>query len=434
MTRKSRASPVSNKIAIVGGGIAGLYCLYQLARLSKQSSKTKYQLTLFESTDHVGGRISTHRIYKGRDSEKSHTPRIKPLRDLEFYLEFGTMRLELDQQILLKQLLGTLDINHIKEDKVNDSIEKNKPFLVEFAPFKSEPTRREDVYHTYGGEREQEDGKELLKLALVRIFLAIELPKNPARKPLAGKALEFFKTVNRLRTLLPPEGGGFKWDFLITQTSFSAEHDRWKKELKTWIEELTERDYQNFREFAKLDGFFLYNMGFWNLLSDLMSHNAVSTLSELGTFYHLVPENPNAIEWIIFWLRNLKSEENLKGIYGGMQCIVDGLKSVIESNGVHWDKQVKRRHTLQSILPGRDKVTLKFAEGASESDFDHVILALPYWPLKCLSIRNDQLFTTQTFADLASVFPFPMTKCFVGVKKAWWREWHSDDNTNGIRE
>jgi Flavin containing amine oxidoreductase len=125
-------------------------------------------------------------------------------------------------------------------------------------------------------------------------------------------------------------------------------------------------------------------------------------------------------------LRNLKSPR-LKGIYGGMLCIVDELKAAIVGTGVNWANQVKTRHTLQSISTERNKVTLKFANGAKAPNFDHVILALPYWPLKELSIRNDQLFATKTVEDLSSVFGFPMTKCFVGVKRAWWRDKYSDE-------
>jgi monoamine oxidase len=110
-----------------------------------------------------------------------------------------------------------------------------------------------------------------------------------------------------------------------------------------------------------------------------------------------------------------------------MQCIVDELKRAIETNGVDWANRVKLGHTLQSVSTKGDKVTLEFANGAKEANFDHVILALPYWPLKCLSIRNEQLFTQETVADLGSVFGFPMTKCFVGVKKAWWKERGTDE-------
>jgi NAD(P)-binding Rossmann-like domain len=297
------------KIAIVGGGIAGLYCLYQLARLNEQSSTRntrKYAVTLFESAENVGGRISTHRIYKDGTEEESNTPRIQKLEDLEFYLEYGPMRLELDQQILLKQLLDKFGIIEIKENDQELCIQKDKPFLVTFAEYTSPSTAREGVYQTYGAEREQEQGLDLLRLALVRIFLAINTADNMPEGN-SDQERSFCFKVRQLMDKLEPspkkygEKFGWKelkfgWKELIMKTSFSVEHAGWKAQLQRWISQLTEGDYQNFREFAKLDGVFLYEMGFWNLLSDLMSHNAVSTLSELGTFYHLIPENPNAIE------------------------------------------------------------------------------------------------------------------------------------------
>ncbi len=398
-----------------------MYCLHQLALLNNlrsQADNRKYQITLFETAENVGGRISTHRIYKDLEAEDCNIPRMKQLKDLEFYLEYGPMRLELDQQILLKHLLTTFHIKEVDDQEL--SIKNNKPFLVNFDKYKSESTDSERMYQSYGAEAEQKNGLDLLKLALVRIFLSVELT--------TGSSYEerlFNESVTRLRRTL--QNTKYKWEDLIMEPSFSAEHERWRKELDEWISKRTERDYQNFREFAKMGGVYLYEMGFWNLLSDLMSHNAVSKMSELGTFYHLIPENPNAIEWIIFWLRNFKSSEMLKGIYGGMQCIVDELKIAIETNGVNWANQVKLGHTLRSVSTEGDKVTLEFADGARESNFDHVILALPYWPLKRLAIRNDQLFTADVVEDLDAVFGFPLSKCFVGVKKAWWRLRRTDE-------
>ena len=43
-------------VAIIGGGIAGLYCLYRLLRDSNYKNKN---IKLFEASDHLGGRIET---------------------------------------------------------------------------------------------------------------------------------------------------------------------------------------------------------------------------------------------------------------------------------------------------------------------------------------------------------------------------------------
>ena len=50
------ASQGNLDVAIIGGGIAGLYCLYRLLRDGNYKNKN---LKLFEASDHLGGRIET---------------------------------------------------------------------------------------------------------------------------------------------------------------------------------------------------------------------------------------------------------------------------------------------------------------------------------------------------------------------------------------
>src|SRR6266849_9219997 len=85
----------------------------------------------------------------------------------------------------------------------------------------------------------------------------------------------------------------------------------------------------------------LYAIGFWNLLSDYLSHNAISKLRDLGTFYHLLPENPNAAEWLVCWLIGFAIGEKLQGVYGGMECIIDELvKKLPDQDNLHTEHRV----------------------------------------------------------------------------------------------
>ena len=56
-------------VAIIGGGIAGLYCLYRLLRDSNYKNKN---IKLFEASDHLGGRIETWSLM--REVPESTTP------------------------------------------------------------------------------------------------------------------------------------------------------------------------------------------------------------------------------------------------------------------------------------------------------------------------------------------------------------------------
>ena len=71
---------------------------------------------------------------------------------------------------------------------------------------------------------------------------------------------------------------------------------------QAWIDGLTEEDYGRLRRHAQLHGQPLWATGFWNALSaqGVLSHRALVKLRDTGTFYHMIPENLNAAEWIVY--------------------------------------------------------------------------------------------------------------------------------------
>jgi len=97
---------------------------------------------------------------------------------------------------------------------------------------------------------------------------------------------------------------------------------------QAWIDKQTEADYQRMRKHAQLNGQPLWSMGFWNAMSaqGVLSHLALTKLRDTGTFYHMLPENLNAIEWIIWWLRALKTVgQELATIDGGSAKLTDSI-------------------------------------------------------------------------------------------------------------
>src|SRR6201996_6318814 len=119
-------STSSAPIAIVGGGITGLFCAYVLA-------STGHRVELFESSNEFGGRIRSFLLNrKVLDDCAQHegVGKPRPIKDqagiedlrvkagvepceyenLEFCAEFGPMRVELEVQVLLRFLLEHLGI------------------------------------------------------------------------------------------------------------------------------------------------------------------------------------------------------------------------------------------------------------------------------------------------------------------------------------
>ena len=116
----------SEKIAIVGGGIAGLFRAYILAREGKE-------VFLFEESNRLDGRIRTIRLDKNCHQLKGEELTEEKL---EFFAEFGPMQIELDQQLLLKALLTHLEINETPPTRKEANL-KGKAYLEDFASYSS---------------------------------------------------------------------------------------------------------------------------------------------------------------------------------------------------------------------------------------------------------------------------------------------------------
>ena len=237
----------------------------------------------------------------------------------------------------------------------------------------------------------------------------------------------------------------------------------WKRNLMQWIRLLDEPHYQYIFKQAQFRGTLLRDMGFWNLLGSVLSHMATVKLRDWASFYHLLPENPSAAAWIIFWLRGLKSTNALKGIRGGMDLIVhklcdrldfeakehedEGCSHVVYGNktGVAASSDNKSaklclNRKLVRIEDTGDDIQLTFQKmtrtmEAGEISLEptgeeekikvkgHVILALPKGSLRDIEFvgRNPETpkLLRQMFDAVSSV---PLLKCFFVVDNPFWED------------
>jgi hypothetical protein len=189
---------------------------------------------------------------------------------------------------------------------------------------------------------------------------------------------------------------------------------------REWWSTLDEKYFSYVRNEAAYKGKYLHRMGFWNALSLVLSHRAVNKIMHYGTFYHLIHFNPNAAEWIIFWLRGLHPNDELVGISQGTESLVRELvrRLDIESK---FSVSLHLNHRLTGLFPESDgQVLLEFRNERSRVKVlaRHVVLALPRCPLMHLS----PLLPGHVGKLVDSVIPIPLVKCFFVNKNPWWDE------------
>ncbi len=190
---------------------------------------------------------------------------------------------------------------------------------------------------------------------------------------------------------------------------------------QAWIDSLSEADYMRLRKHAQLHGQPLWDTGFWNALSaqGILSHRALVKLRDTGTFYHMIPENLNAAEWIIWWLRALKTVgQQLASIAGGSSKLTDSLMDHLRA---HPNVTLAGGHKLLGFAPtglGQSSLQLdvKTKSGTTRLVAQRLILALPRLPLVKLASQLPEHVATQ----LDSVNGFPMLKVFFVSNAPWW--------------
>ena len=193
---------------------------------------------------------------------------------------------------------------------------------------------------------------------------------------------------------------------------------------QAWIDGLTEEDYGRLRRHAQLHGQPLWATGFWNALSaqGVLSHRALVKLRDTGTFYHMIPENLNAAEWIVWWLRALKTVgQQLASIRGGSSTLTQRLMAVLRA---HPNVTLAGGHTLLGFRPtGLGESTLALdvrtngsGGGTTTLTAGRLVLALPRLPL----VRLAPSLPEHVASQLDAVNGFPMLKLFLVSNAPWW--------------
>ena len=329
---------------------------------ARELAKEGYAVTILELRKQLGGRIETADL-RGFNGPAALTRR--PC----FKAEVGPMRFELQLQPRFHSLCKEMGIalSEFSGPSASDA-----PKLYEL-----------DQDEQYAGE--PLDALELLKLGVFRMF---------------GEGTSFDK-------------GGH----VIPENS-------------EWLANLADDKsdgFEDLRKTARLRGrgLPLYKLGFWNALGEVLSEGAVETIKELGPFFHLLPENPNAAEWGIFWLRlfKLPPKAPLNTIAAGVRSLSERLQAEFDTSLRDRVKVLCRHEAMavQSNEAGGVEVRAINRSKPKPEDVtlngSHVIFALPKAALGAFA----GAFPTEVHEDLDTVVGFRLLKAFLCMRRpSWW--------------
>ena len=280
----------------------------------------------------------------------------------EFKAEFGSMRYEEKGQKLLRSLLEELQLEYSP-----------------FPEYQSSKPKWPD-YHIQDPEEErwQEDPLDLLRMGILKVL-------GLYRDGMSKTEME-----DEIAKFGPQEPAS-----------------------------APEYDFDNLRKTARQGGHpnreLLYTRGLWNALSDELSHRAVLKIRDMGNFYHIISDNPNAIEWIIFWLRGLQPHDRLVGIKGGSAQLTNKLLKKLD------EFKTLTRVNNQELIGMRSEgelVRLFFKGEIQEVLAKRAILAMPKQPLLPLG----EYFPEPIQNALQAVVPIPLMKIFFVTDSPWWDE------------
>jgi Flavin containing amine oxidoreductase len=422
-------------IAIVGGGIAGLYTAL---RLVKSEGYKNASFALFEATSRFGGRINTLEF---------------PGQVLPFIADAGAMRYLPSQEIINKliQYLGLgekekvyrfdfdTDAYLVRGRHISPKNKKRGQELEEWFPYVTNKSPRAKKQTAYRQLRRDERGLEpgeLMALAIAKALAKIKMTDVDEDEQIHG----LLSQTGGLRTLEEKIRRLGSQDKLHT--------------LDISFYDLTLIEWMLFKHCARYDDLPLHTLSFWDLIQSQLSSEAYAFVED-GLGYQTIIGTWNAADAIPWFLADfgkvVDDSDSKAGGYrslrGGMSQLTDALKAAVvaafeSSEGREVRRELLTNHTLEALtIESTSKVLLEFREEYSYLDYSSVLtfqpvhvgpfphryrakkVVLAMSPGAILQVKRFGVppESEKEFMRLAgAVTAHPLLKMFIFYKTPWW--------------
>lgn len=185
---------------------------------------------------------------------------------------------------------------------------------------------------------------------------------------------------------------------------------------------LTAEEWINVKKNFKVNGSYLYELGFWNLLELVLSEEGYQYVYS-GQGYNTIPSNWNAADAMEWVLEDFAADVSYRYLKEGYQSLPIKLLDEAINKGIGFQEKSK----LKKWSKREDGIIELLFESTDEGAEDFTVLtkklviAAPKKSLELIEMPKTE--EMEVFYDelLPAVDSQPMFKFFVGYKYPWWR-------------
>ncbi|HYE88211.1 MAG TPA: Rid family hydrolase [Vicinamibacterales bacterium] len=214
-----------------------------------------------------------------------------------------------------------------------------------------------------------------------------------------------------------------------------------KLRSKTARGTLTHDEWCQIQEHGLLMGrVHLKNIGMWNLIHHYLSPEAAQFVED-GFGYESIIGNWNVSDAIPWFIADFSTSQEYEAIVGSFFDVVERIQTAITTAGEDFRCDVVRNAQVTSLGKSDDHYVVRVAtkmpeyrllgDVPDEITANAVFLALPRRPLEDLHIdwlssdqKEQREKKEEWYRDLAAVRPHRLVKIVQGYRKAWWRQDH----------